>query len=237
MLGEEMKRPLSIVSGATASMKEMKEERMEKKRGRPRDSESWDQLYVNGGLPWDTDKPDLHLSRVIEEYRIRPGKALEIGCGTGTNSIWMAEHGFQVTGLDLSQTAIAKARSKAAAAGIKCQFLVGDFLVDQVPGAPFKFAYDRGCLHALDGDEERSRFALRVRELLEPEGMWHSLIGSTDGPPRDSGPPRHSAAEIVAAAEPHFEILELRSTIFDRERNSQARAWVLVARRRAFNPA
>jgi SAM-dependent methyltransferase len=210
---------------------------MNKERERPRDRASWEQRYINGELPWDNNKPDLHLRRVIEEYRVRPGKALEIGCGTGTNSIWLAENGFEVTGLDLSQTAIDKAKAKVAAAGVKCQLLVGDFLIDQVPGAPFIFAYDRGCLHALYGAEERSRFASRIRNLLEPGGIWHSLSGSTDGPPRDSGPPRLSAVEIAAAAEPHFEILELRSTIFDSERHSQVRAWVLVARRRVFYPA
>jgi len=89
----------------------------------------------------------------------------------------------------------------------------------------------------MDGAEGRSRFASRVGELLAPEGMWHSLIGSTDGPPRDTGPPRLSATEIAAAAEPHFEILELRSTMLDREDHGDIRAWVLVAKRRVFYPA
>lgn len=210
---------------------------MNTERRRPTDSASWDQRYVEGELPWDSGKPDLHLRGVLEEHSVKLGKALEIGCGTGTNSIWLAEHGFEVTGLDLSQTAIAKAEAKVAAVGVDCHLFVGDFLVDQVPGAPFEFVYDRGCFHVFDGAEERSRFASRVGDLLAPEGVWHSLIGSTDGPPRGSGPPRRSAAEIAAAVEPHFEILELRSTIFDRERHSQARAWVLVARRRVFYPA
>ncbi|MGA7303523.1 MAG: hypothetical protein WBW88_01565, partial [Rhodothermales bacterium] len=69
-----------------------------------------------------------------------------------------------------------------------------------------------------------------------PEARWHSLIGSTDGPPRDSGPPRRSAAEIIAAVEPHFEILQLRSTVFDQGDHREARAWVLVARRRVSYP-
>jgi hypothetical protein len=66
--------------------------------------------------------------------------------------------------------------------------------------------------------------------------LWHSLIGSTDGPPRDSGPPRRSATEIVASVEPHFEILDLQSTSFDQGSHSHARAWVLVARRRVLYP-
>jgi len=205
---------------------------MTEKRKRPKDSASWDKRYVEGELPWDSGKPDEHLAVVVAAHGIKPGKALEIGCGTGTNSIWLAQQGFKVTGMDISQTAIARAREKAAAAGIDCHFLVGDFMVDQVPGAPFDLVYDRGCLHVFEGHEELSRFASRVRDVLTPEGMWHSLIGSTDGPPRDTGPPRHSATDIVAAVEPHFEILELRSTTFDNEDHKHARAWVLVARRR-----
>ncbi len=205
---------------------------MKEEEKRPKDSASWDKRYVDGELPWDSGKPDEHLAAVIEAHGIKPGKALEIGCGTGTNSIWLAEHGFEVTGMDISQTAIAQAGEKASAAGVACRLLVGDFMVDQVPGDPFDFVYDRGVLHVFEGHEELSRFASRVRDVLAPEGMWHSLIGSTDGPARDTGPPRHSAAAIAAAVEPHFEILELRSTTFDKESHRQVRAWVLVARRR-----
>jgi hypothetical protein len=108
----------------------------------------------------------------------------------------------------------------------------GDFLVDEIPGAPYAFVYDRGVLHVFDSAKDRARFASRVAELLAPAGIWHSLIGSTDGPPRDVGPPRRSAVEITQAVEPHFEILELNSTAFHRDSPSPARAWILVARRR-----
>ena len=204
---------------------------------RPRDRASWEQRYVEGDLPWDSGIPDLHLRRVLEEHGVGPGKALDVGCGTGTNAIWLAQQGFEVTGLDLSPAAIARAEAKVATAGVACRLLVGDFLVDEVPGAPFDAVYDRGCFHSFDGVEERSRFAARVGELLAPGGVWHSLIGSTDGPPREAGPPRRSAAEVVAVVEPHFEILELSSTSFDQDRHRDARAWVLVARRRVVHPA
>lgn len=202
------------------------------RKRRPRDRGRWDQRYTEGDLPWDSGVPDVHLPGVIEEHGIEPGKALEVGCGTGTNSIWLARQGFDVTGLDLSTVAIERAEAKAGEAGVSCRFVVADFLVDPIPGVPYGFVYDRGCLHVFDHSRDRARFASRVAELLDSDGLWFSLIGSTDGPPRDVGPPRRSAAEITAAAEPHFEILELRSTLFGREDLSYARAWVLVARRR-----
>lgn len=209
---------------------------MAKRKGRPKDRESWDKIYVEGDLPWDSGKPDIHLLEVIDEIGINSGKVLEIGCGTGTNLIWLAEYGFEVTGMDISPTAIAKARKKVSAAGINCHLLTGDFMVDEIPGAPFDFIYDRGCLHVFEGVKELSRFTARVGELLVPDGIWHSLVGSTDGPPRDTGPPRQSATDLVTALEPYFEILELRASAFDRENHKHAKAWVLVARNRTFYP-
>jgi len=197
-----------------------------------RDPASWNQRYAEGELPWDSGKPDEHLGEVITKHGIEVGKALEIGCGTGTNTIWLAQQGFEMTGQDLAPNAIAKAKAKVAAAGVQCKFTIGDFLIETIPGGPFQLVYDRGVFHVFDTAEDQSLFASRIAELLTPGGWWHSLIGSTDGPPRDTGPPRRSASEIVAAVEPHFEILELTATTFDQGEHSHARAWVLVARRR-----
>jgi SAM-dependent methyltransferase len=206
--------------------------RMTRSQRRPPDRARWDQRYADGDLPWDSGKEDAHLVDVVARHGIEAGKALEIGCGTGTNLIWLAQRGFETTGLDLSQNAIARAESKVAAAGVDGNLLVGDFLVDEIPGGPYQFVYDRGLFHVFDTAEDQSRFAARVAELLGLGGIWHSLIGSTEGPPRDTGPPRRSATEIVVAVEPHFEILELLATQFDQEAHSPTRAWLLVARRR-----
>ncbi len=204
-------------------------------KGHPgKDPARWEQRYVDKNVPWDSGRPDQHLKNFIGQFEPGPGKALEIGCGTGTNVIWLQGQGFEVLGLDLSPTAIAQARDKAAAAGTRCQLRVADFLAEPVPEGPFQLVYDRGCFHVFDDPGDRTRFATRIAELLEPGGTWHSLIGSTDGPPRDSGPPRRSAAEIMAALEPHFEILSLESTLWDEDSFNQARAWRLVARRRSL---
>ena len=194
------------------------------------DSGRWEKRYVDNDLPWDNGVPDLHLQAVVTHRELPKGRALEIGCGTGTNAIWLEEQGWDVMGIDLSPTAIERARKKAQAAGARCEWAVLDFLPDPVPGAPFDVVYDRGCFHTFQ--EERERFTRHVSGLLKPGGVWHSLIGSTDGPPRDGGPPRRSAQEVMTAVEPHFEVLELNAVSFDQGLHSEARAWVLVARRR-----
>ena len=193
----------------------------------------WEQRYREGDLPWDSGRPDPHLLAVMEAYGLASGKALEIGCGTGTNAIWLEGAGLDVVGVDLSPTAIERARAKAAAAGAGCRFLTTDFLVEDVPGGPFDLVYDRGCFHVFDEVDVRAHFVARVASLLAPEGVWHSMIGSTDGPPREVGPPRRSLVDIASAVEPHFELLEMRSTTFDNDHINYARAWVMVARKRA----
>lgn len=204
---------------------------MTERAGRARDRASWEQHYVDDELPWDTGSPDPRLARVLSDHAVAPTSALDIGCGTGTNTVWLARRGFDVTGVDISDTAIDRARARAEEAGVHCEFVRADFLADPLPGPPRGFAYDRGVFHVFEA-ADRARFAARLAELLEPGAIWHSLAGSTDGPPRDAGPPRISATDVVSAVEPHFEILELSSTRFDDDLHSDARAWVLVARRR-----
>ena len=67
---------------------------MTRQRRRPRDREAWNEHYVKGELPWDSGVVDEHLAEVLARHHIAPGKGLEIGCGTGTNSIWLARQGL-----------------------------------------------------------------------------------------------------------------------------------------------
>jgi hypothetical protein len=146
--------------------------------------------------------------------------------------VWLAQKGFSVTGIDVSEQAIRQAGQRAAKAGAECGFLVGDFMVDAVPGAPFRFIFDRGCFHSYRTDEGRRVFAERVWQYVDEEGLWLSLMGSADDPPRQHGPPMLTAREIVVAVEPYFELLSLTSGHFDSDRSIAPRAWVCLMRRR-----
>jgi SAM-dependent methyltransferase len=172
------------------------------------------------------------LVELVDGRAIAPGRTLEIGCGTGTNAIYLAQHGFQVVGIDVSQVAIENARAKAQGHG---RFEVVDFLNDSPPDGPFQFAFDRGCFHIFDEGHERERFARNVAAALVDGGVWVSLIGSTEGPPRDVGPPRRSAREVVNAIEPSLEILQLQSREFGVS-GEQLKAWLCVSRKRTIGP-
>ncbi len=195
-------------------------------------AEHWDERYAAGDAPWDTGRVDRSLPRVLSRFDIAPCAALEVGCGTGTNAIWLAEQGFRVTSTDVSPLAIAEAETKTRKHNPGVTFRLGDILHDSVFGAPFGFVFDRGCFHTYKTAEERAAFAETVAGLLIDGGLWFSLIGSTDGPPREVGPPRLSAAEVVATAEPFFEILSLESSVFDSDQPEPARAWACLMRKR-----
>ncbi len=193
----------------------------------------WNESYATGDLPWDTGTPEPALVNAVRSGVIAPGRVLEVGCGTGTNARWLAEQGFDVLGIDLARLAIERARGAELAPGAAgCRFEVHDFLADPLDDGPFDFVFDRGCFHTFDDDGERARFATQVAAVLAPSGLWLSLIGSTEGAPRDVGPPRRSARDILAAIEPALELIHLESVAFHLDRPSPPKAWLCLARRR-----
>lgn len=189
----------------------------------------WDESYATGELPWDTGKPEPLLVEFVTSGRIRPTRTLEIGAGTGTNALWLAERGFDVLGVDVAPLAVEKALAKLDGRDLDCRFAALDFLVASPPGGPFDFVFDRGCFHVFDEPDERAHFAARIAALLAPGGLWLSLIGSTEGGPREIGPPQRSAREVTLAIEPALEILELHAAEF---RDHGARAWFCLSRAR-----
>jgi SAM-dependent methyltransferase len=192
----------------------------------------WNDNYAQGFMPWDSDDPDENLVEFVRSQRLAPGRVLDIGCGTGTHSLWLAEQGFDVLGVDLSELAIQRAKEKAAGRSGRSRFEVLDILAHAPPSDAFEFVFDRGCFHVFDEHDERARFAARVAECLTAKGQWLSLIGSTEGPARDQGPPRRSLRDIANALEPVLEIALLKAIEFDVELPSHAAAWLCLARKR-----
>jgi len=96
-------------------------------------------------------------------------RAIDLGCGSGANSIFLAEHGFDVTGVDFSPVAIAKARAKASEAGARVAFVEGDLTAESIPDVegPFDLLVDYGTLDDLKG-EKRDAMAATFNRLARP---------------------------------------------------------------------
>ena len=191
----------------------------------------FNERYKEGSAPWDIGRPDFNLIQAVTTTPIAPCKTLEIGCGTGDNAIWLSQQHFTVVGVDTSEIAIEKAREKAAKANVSCTFAVLHFLKSHVEGAPFAFAFDRGCFHTLDSASERQTFAMQVNRHLGEKGLWLSVIGNADDECIE-GPPKRTARDIVGAVEPYFEILSLVSSQFETHLPAPPRAWACLMRKR-----
>ena len=121
--------------------------------------------------PWDTGVTPPEVIEVVEGGVIPPGRAVDLGCGTGTNAIYLARRGFTVYGVDSALIAILKARRKARRAGVHVHFHVGAVTrLDFLPG-PVDFALDIGCLHGLLA-EDRPAYAAAVANAFRPGGHY-----------------------------------------------------------------
>lgn len=114
------------------------------------------------------------LVAFVEDGAARaPGRALDLGCGTGTNALYLAAHGWEAVGADFSPTAISRARARAAHApdGRRATFFVAD--VTRLPdlGAPFQLVLDIGCLHSIP-PAARESYARGVAHALRDGGTY-----------------------------------------------------------------
>ncbi len=119
--------------------------------------------------PWDTNQSPPELFEFIKDHQT--GKALDLGCGTGTNAITLAKAGWEVIGVDFIRKPIISARKKAQAADVQVRFFQADvtrldFLHDK-----FNLILDIGCYHSLD-HLSKERYLSNLKNLLDPTGTF-----------------------------------------------------------------
>ena len=127
--------------------------------------------YWRRDTPWDTQVTPPEVMEFIA--RTPPGRALDLGCGTGTNAITLTRHGWRVTGVDFVPEAIHAARAKAARSGLAIEFHVASVTDLSFLDGPFDYVLDIGCLHSLKA-EDRMRYAANLSRLLRPRA-WYML--------------------------------------------------------------
>lgn len=157
----------------------------------------FDNAY-EGTPTWDIRRPQGAIVRLATAGSIS-GPVLDVGCGTGENSLYLAALGHDVVGVDLARAAIDKASAKAArrAAGVSIEFLVWDALRVGEIGRSFQTAIDCGLFHCL-ASGQRAAYAGSLREALAQGGRAYLLCWSARNP-LGFGPERIHKSDIRVA--------------------------------------
>ena len=141
--------------------------------------------------PWDTGISPPELLEFIESHA--PGRAIDIGCGTGTNVITLARAGWTVTGVDFAPRAIYLAKQKLQAAGVRADLSVKDATKLSGIHGPFDLALDIGCFHSLNRMNQK-RYLEQLDRILSPEGVW--LLYAFFRPEEQQAPPGLQKADV-----------------------------------------
>ncbi|MBV6702062.1 class I SAM-dependent methyltransferase [Kitasatospora aureofaciens] len=142
----------------------------------------WDRAYKAGDHHqyWELSAPSPDLVGFLAATPPAPGaRALDLGCGTGWDTVALARAGYRATGVDISPEAIGLAVARAAELDLEIDLLVGDVRELDLPDEEFELLVDRGCFHHL-GPEDRDRYVTEVARLLRPGGLLY-LRGSRGG--------------------------------------------------------
>lgn len=184
-----------------------------------------DKIYRNTlpeDLPWNIETPPRALVELVESGLVKPCKTIDLGCGTGNYTIYLTGKGFEVTGIDISQTAVNIARENASKKAVKCTFIAADVLGDlsEVTGS-FDFAYDWELLHHIF-PEKREKYIENIFRILNSGGKYLSVCFSEKDPQfGGSGKYREtllgtilyfsSEDELKQLFEPYFIIFDLKT--------------------------
>ena len=155
----------------------------------------WDASYHGDTAPWDIGRPQPAIVRLASEGGFG-GAVLDAGCGTGENALHIASLGLSVLAVDVAETALAIARTKADDRGIEIEFAAADAFQLERLGRRFETVVDCGLFHTFDA-EERPRYVASLASVTERNGTLHVLCFSDDGP--DTGPHPISQEELRAA--------------------------------------
>ncbi len=180
--------------------------------------ERFDDIYKDMSLeqiPWNLETPPELLVELVDSGKVRPCKAIDLGCGAGNYAVYLAGRGFEVTGVDISPTAIKLAGENAKRKGLKCDFLVTD-VVNQLGeiNQTWDFVYGWGLLHHIFPDQ-RQKYVDNVSRILNPKGKYLSLCFSEkDTGFEGTGKYRKTDMDSVIYFSSEYELRELFETHF-----------------------
>ena len=168
-------------------------------------SANWENRYQTGDMPWEKGEPSPGLVDFLTAHPTLPrGSVCVPGCGTGHDARVWARAGFDVTGLDLAPSAIRLSRERTAAAGLRAEFIQGDFLRNPPPRR-FDWVFEHTLFCAID-PSERDAYVAALPRWLKPGGDYlavNYIIPDRDGPPFGS-----TREELLRRFSPGFDLIE-----------------------------
>ena len=186
----------------------------------------WELLYLFKKTPWDTGITPPEIVAMIESGQVPIGRALDLGCGTGTNAIYLARQGFEVIGIDVSRRALALARRKVRAAQLadRVRLECGDVTLIQryTSNHSADFAFDIGCFHNLNA-EARRRYVSALTAVLKPGAVYMLYAFEPQADRRGVAPD-----EIAALFDPAYRLDTLRR---GSDRKGRGSAWYTLIKR------
>ena len=192
--------------------------------------EDWDARYAQEGLLWSA-KPNRFL--VAEVSDLAPGRGLDLACGEGQNSIWLAGLGWRMLGVDYSPVAIDKARGRAERDGVAAEFLCDDLVTYEPEASAFDLVL---LLYLHLRADERRPVLRRAARALAPGGtlmlLGHDLTNIADGVGGPSSPSILYTPDDIAAELPGLEIEKAERVLRDVEGEERDAIDVLVRARR-----
>lgn len=170
----------------------------------------WNELYNNEveNLPWYYEALDNDLEEELSVLGIGAGRFLDLGTGPGTQALQLSKMGFSITGTDVSERAIKRARQLSN----KINFLVDNILETKLNEVSFDFIFDRGCFHVL-APEKRTDYVKTVHKILAKDGFLFLKCFSI-AEPMTEGPFKFSADDISSLFTRYFIISKIKETVY-----------------------
>ncbi len=190
---------------------------------------SWDELYKNQDsekMPWFHPFLDPDLEKYLAKLGIKKGKVLDIGSGPASQSTALFEMGFDVTGVDISHTAIQQSQLKNE----RIRFIHEDIVYLDLK-EKFDFIFDRGCFHVID-PPQREKYLTVISDLLDPGALYFLKVFSILGGANQRGPYQFSQSEIQNIFSPGFDIIDIFETIYQGQLDSPPNALFSVMRKK-----
>ncbi|MFQ5943664.1 MAG: class I SAM-dependent methyltransferase [Anaerolineales bacterium] len=172
-------------------------------------------IYRYFRAPWDIGARE-ELVALVDGGRIKPCRAIDLGCGTGANAIYLAQKGFETTGVDLAEAAIDKAKARAIDADVQVEFIVDDLTNLRHTSGRFDFLLDYGVLDDLR-PSQRELYLQNMLTLTNPHSRyllwgfeypirwWERLLPFYDVPFR--------SGEIEQRFRPYFKIEKIAGSL------------------------